>query len=268
MANLVSQNYTRLNQSKYKWLILTPVIFVIVWLLLSLILLNQSTGLIFNQSVSYNEIRPANYQQEFTRNQAGENLDLWFYDNPNSNEVILYLHGNAGRLPHFFESIGQNHDVLAPTYPGFGLSEGSPTTQNVYETSQLAFQYLVDNGYSPENIIIFGHSLGGSAAVYLASKQPESQKLILVNAFDSMQSLCFNSYSIFCVFAGRLFNTAEYARKVTIPVRQFHYDNDDTVPFKNGEKLYTYFNSTDDKKFTTLTESTHSYFDLKTVLED
>jgi uncharacterized protein len=268
ISNFLSNAPKRFNHFRYKGWLLFGIIGIVIWLLFSFLLLSMSSGMIFKNHLSYNEIRPAGYSLEFVTDQNDQDIDMWYFDNPNTDDIVLYLHGNAGRTPHFFETMGDNYDVLAPSYTGFGLSEGSPSVNGTYQTALLAYQWLKDTGYDDSNIIVFGHSLGGSAAIYLASKEQAIQKLVLVNTFDSMQSMCFNSYYIFCVFAGNIFNSAKYATSVTAPVRQFHYQNDNVVPYKNGQKLFTYFTATDDKEFVTLDKHTHSYFDLKVVLVD
>ena len=80
--------------------------------------------------------------------------------------------------------------------------------------------------------------------------------------------MCIRSYGPLCIFTGDIFNTERNAREVTIPIRQFGYPGDTTVPFEEGKKLFDAFKSTD-KKFTELpiTGQTHSYPDLGLVLK-
>jgi uncharacterized protein len=236
------------------------------WLVFSTFLYTQSTTLIFNNKVSWASVPAYGYELDFVRNKAGQNVSMWYFSNPNTDKVVLYLHGNAGRLSQFFPDLKLYGSVLSPAYPGYSESEGAPTVDNALETGLLAYDYLVNVKKVPEDkILIFGHSLGGSTATYLASQKPKAKKLIVVNTFSSVQSMCFRQYSIFCVFAGNIFNSAEYAKNVTIPVRQFVYKNDLTVPPEEGRKLFNYFKS-ENKALIELTEFTHSDFDLKKVL--
>jgi uncharacterized protein len=120
---------------------------------------------------------------------------------------------------------------VSPAYPGYHESEGSPSVDNVYQTAVDTYDWLVNVKKIPENkIIIFGHSLGGSPAVYLASKKPKANKLVLINTFSSVQSMCSRQASFLCAFTGAIFNTAKNAENVTIAVIQFGYVGDTTIP--------------------------------------
>jgi hypothetical protein len=243
-------------------------IIIIIWLVGSTYLYLSAPGQIFRTERSMNEVLPVGYQRNFEKLSNGEKVELWSFDNPRSQEVILYLHGNSGRIPYYFEFLGLKYDVMAPAYPGFGFSTGSPNVDNVYETAIASYEFLLDQGYEEDQITIFGHSMGGAPATYLASQKPDAKELVLVAAFDSIQSLCWDNYSIFCVFGEGLFNTAKYAEKVTIPVRQYHLPDDSVIPFEKGQKLYTYFTATEDKSFIELSGQTHSYFDPSEVFDN
>ena len=78
--------------------------------------------------------------------------------------------------------------------------------------------------------------------------------------------MCVSQYSIFCAFTGNVFNSAKNAENVKIPVRQFGYEFDATVPFVESEKLFSSFTSSQDKQFFKLTDFTHSYPDFAQIL--
>jgi pimeloyl-ACP methyl ester carboxylesterase len=236
-----------------------------LWLIGSFILFSVSPSLIFNNSVSISNQPDYGHEQVFLKNKEGKNISVWFFEKPQSERVILYMHGNSGRITDFFEGFYNHGSIVSPAYPGYHESEGSPTTENVYETGVLTYDWLVnEKGVSPENIVIIGHSLGGSPATYLASQRSEAKKLILINTFSSIQSMCFRDYTIFCTFSGGLLNTAKSAENVNIPVRQFYYTNDEVVPADEGKKLFEYFKN-EDKKLFELTGDTHTYFNISEV---
>jgi uncharacterized protein len=154
-----------------RYSIFTITSLVVLWLLGSLYLVWTSPSQIFKPERSYNVDIAVPYEQHFIENKYKENIDLWYIKVPQSKKVVLYLHGNSGRIPHFFGDIVDNgYSVLSPAYPGYHLSEGEPNTDNIYNSALVAYDWLVDNGWQEKNIIIMGHSMGGSPAVYLASK--------------------------------------------------------------------------------------------------
>ena len=238
------------------------VLVLLFWLSASWYLLGQSTKLIFNTSVSWAPVPQYNYSLSFLQTKAGMDFSVWTFENKSSDKYFLYLHGNAGRLPNLMKELNKSGNVISPAYPGYHESESGATPENTYESADLTYQHMVRDLKIPENkITIVGHSMGGSPAVYVASKHNKAGKLVVINTFSSIQSMCFKQYLVFCVFAGGVFNSAENAKNVEIPVRQFAYRGDQTVPFDEGQKLYTYFGKSNDKKFIEMDKQTHSFPD-------
>jgi len=224
--------------------------------------------IVFRQERSYARAITIPYEQHFVKSKAGDSIDLWWVPHPTSTEVLLYLHGNSGRLPHFFESFCEQYNVLSPSYPGYGLSEGKPTEDNVYETAELAYQWLLDKKYEENQIIIWGHSLGGAPAVYLASKHPGCKKLIVVNSFSSLKSLCKRKYGFFLApFLKNWFDTSKYAKQVEGKVVQFCYKNDKTVPFEECKLLFDNYKTTN-KKLVVMQGHCHEYFQIEYTAVD
>ena len=241
-----------------------------LWLLASFYLAGQAGSLVFDNKVSWSSIPPyLNYKQDFVRQKEGKdtrNIQILSFENPSSDQYILFLHGNAGRLIQFFPELVKKANVISPAYPGYHASEGSPSVENVYQTAETTYNWLTAKGIPENKITIMGHSMGGSPAVYLAGIRPNASKLVLVNTFSSVQSMCVAQYSILCAFTGNIFNSAKNAEKVTIPVRQFGYQFDATVPFIESEKLFANFTNSKDKQFFKLTDFTHSNPDFSQIL--
>jgi esterase/lipase len=239
--------------------ILTP---ILVWLLLSLLLRLFSFTKIFNPSASIINTLETGFEQIFIDGHKGNKIGIHKYPSINSTKkVILYIHGNAGRLNYFFPELQKLGTVYSPAYPGYSESEGKASVSSIYDMVIKTYDYLVNiEKISEKDITIFGHSLGGSSATYLASIRPNANKLIVVNTFSSIQSMSFKIYNIFSIFMNDIFNSAKNAQKVTIPVIQFALPTDQTVPFKEGQKLFTYFNP-NTSKFIIMTKSTHTYLD-------
>lgn len=250
-----------------KWSGISLVVLFVLWIIASLFLTSQAGSLVFNNTVSWAPVPNFGYDLEFIENKEGNSLSVWKFEGEAGaqNPIILYLHGNSGRINDMFAELTQYGDVYSPAYPGYHESEGTPNTDSVYEAALATYDWLVEEeGIKPNNIIIFGHSMGGSPATYVASKRPRARKLVLVNTFSSIQSMCFRDYTILCAFSGNILNTARYAEDVEIPVRHFAYENDLDVPFEENEKLFEYFEKSDDKEFVTMDKFTHTYpdFDL------
>lgn len=90
--------------------------------------------------------------------------------------TILFSHGNAvdlGQMTSFFIGLGKriNCNIFSYDYSGYGASTGKPSEKNLYADIDTAWQSLRTRyGISPENIILYGQSIGTVPTVDLASR--------------------------------------------------------------------------------------------------
>lgn len=58
-------------------------------------------------------------------------------------------------------------------YRGYGKSEGEIMKEiDIYMDGESAYNYVVQRGTKPENIVIWGQSLGGAIAINTAQNKP------------------------------------------------------------------------------------------------
>jgi uncharacterized protein len=159
--------------------------------------------------------------------------------------VVLYLHGNAGNLSQrglpivcWQEEIGVA--VLIVDYPGYGRSTGRPSESSCYRTADVAYEFLVrTKKVAPEQIILYGGSLGGAVAVEQASRRPHGA-LVLVGTFTSMRELGQKLYPMLPVrwIIHDRFNSLARITRCTRPVFIAHGTADHMIPFTHAEKLF------------------------------
>ncbi len=174
----------------------------------------------------------------------GVKLLGWFIPGDGARGVILFCHGNAGNISHRLESIQIFHrlglGVFIFDYRGYGESEGEPTEQGTYQDAEAAWRYLIETRQLiPSQIIVFGRSLGGAVASWIAQSQTPGA-LILESTFTSLGDVAATLYPYLPV---RLllrfeYNTAEHLSRIDCPVLIVHSRDDEMMPFGHGRRLF------------------------------
>ncbi|NIP24846.1 MAG: alpha/beta fold hydrolase [Phycisphaerae bacterium] len=174
----------------------------------------------------------------------GLSLNGWYIPAENSHMTVLFCHGNGGNIMHRLDSINIFYNLglncFIFDYRGYGSSEGKPGEEGTYLDVKAAYEWLTkEKKVSPNNIIIFGRSLGGSIAAQLASKV-RSRALIIESTFTSYVDIGRKFYPYMPVrwFARFSYRTIDYIRDVRCPVMIIHSRSDDVVPFEFGLELY------------------------------
>lgn len=174
----------------------------------------------------------------------GETLHSWFVPAPDATATVLFFHGNAGNLSHrmgylsMFYRLGYNTFII--DYRGYGQSSGVPSESGTYRDAQAAWQYVtVKKGIAPSSIVLFGESLGGAVAAWLATRK-EPGLLVLASAFTSVPDMGAKLYPFLPVrLLSRFdYDTLNYLQSVTCPVFVAHSPQDEIVPFTQGQALY------------------------------
>lgn len=90
--------------------------------------------------------------------------------------TLLFSHGNAvdlGQMSSFFIGLGTRLkvNILSYDYSGYGVSEGSPSEKNMLYDIDAAYSILRTRyGKNPENIILYGQSIGTVPTIDLATR--------------------------------------------------------------------------------------------------
>ncbi len=184
------------------------------------------------------------YQEIFFKTKDGVTLYAWFIPAEESKATALHCHGNSGNISDRIDTIKIYHDIgislFIFDYRGYGKSKGSPSEKGTYKDAQAAWHYLVEEmAIKPADIIISGHSLGGSVAAYLAGKVTP-KALVVEGSFTSMIDMgkLFYPYMPIRLLVRHRYNTREHLKKVCCPVLIIHSPDDRLVPFDMGRALY------------------------------
>ncbi len=174
----------------------------------------------------------------------GETLDAWFIPAPGARRTLLYLHGNGGYIGHRFDPIDVFHrlglNILIFDYRGYGASTGSPNEAGTYADALAAWSYLTQTLHiPPREIILFGESLGGAVAAWLAERHPPGG-VILYASFTSIEDM---ARLVYPAFPARLlvryrYDTRAYLANVHAPLLILHSPQDEIIPFSQGQALF------------------------------
>lgn len=171
----------------------------------------------------------------------GVSLHGWFVpggDGP----VILYFHGNAGNISHRLESIRFLHElgvsVFIIDYRGYGRSAGKPDEAGTYRDALGAWSYLTrERGLDPDRIVLFGRSLGGAIAAWLANEVPV-RALVLSSTFSSIPDMARIAFPFMPAGLARIrYDTESLMSTIACPVLLMHSRDDEIIPYALGQKL-------------------------------
>lgn len=183
------------------------------------------------------------YEEVFIETTDGVTLHGWFIA-ARSDRVLLFFHGNAGNISHRLDSIRQFHSlglsVLIIDYRGYGQSSGRTTEKGIYRDADAAWRFLTeDRGIAASDIVVFGRSLGASAAAQLAA-QYQPLALILESSFTSVPEVAQELYPwLPARWLSRLNHaTRDFVRDVNCPVLVVHSRDDEIIPFHHGEAIF------------------------------
>jgi len=165
----------------------------------------------------------------------------WYFDN-DSDKIILYCHGNYGNMSYYAHmplvAKRLGYSLMMFDYRGFGNSPGIASTGSIKEDGINVYRWLKQY-YSESDIIVWGESLGGSIATWIA-KHNKPSKLLLFSTFSNIHDVISIHSNGSCiigamvVIAGLIYDSLpinEWLRDVTTPTCIIHSTEDTYVPF-------------------------------------
>jgi fermentation-respiration switch protein FrsA (DUF1100 family) len=166
--------------------------------------------------------------------------------------VILYCHGNKWHMDFYWQRAKllahtngkHTYGVMMLDYRGYGLSEGEPSEEGLYQDVDAAMQWLQTKGLSSNRLILYGFSMGTAPATELTANPRTFNplKLILEAPFASSAVMAADGAGINVPgsFVTNLkIDNAEEIKKVKQPFCWIHGINDNFLGIKtHGEVVY------------------------------
>lgn len=163
--------------------------------------------------------------------------------------VVLYFHGNKKNIgwyaqyaPYF---TSEGYEVWMIDYPGYGKSTGKLTEATLYEWAEILYRFARSR-YKPEQIIVYGKSMGTGIAAYLASREP-CQQLLLETPYYDFPSVVRHYLPFYPVqyLLHYQFPTHQYLARTRVPILIFHGTSDRVVSYSHTERLKKFLKPTD-----------------------
>jgi len=179
-------------------------------------------------------------------------INLLYFKNPNTPIHIIYSHGNCGNIANrisFFKKFGKLGSIIIYDYRGFGKSTGIPSEQGLYQDIKGIWSFLVeDNKVLPQNIILYGESLGCAVSAWLAHHLIKSgqlpRSLILQSGFSNLiniahDMLTFIPHFVFSLILTSKFDNLKIIKKIKnkIPILIAHSHDDGMMNMNHPNML-------------------------------
>ena len=214
------------------------------------------------------------YEDQFIITEDGLELHGWKIHAENKTAGnILFFHGNGDnvstQLPNTFWLAKEGYDLYVYDYRGYGRSQGAPDLDDTIRDMELMIAHAVQQLPEDEKLIVIGHSLGGSMAIYTVAHSAHRESieaLVTVEAFSDYHHITQEMLStswITWLFQWPLSYTISNAYNPLdsialispIPVCVIHSENDEMIKMYHADRL---FEAANEPKSFELIDSNHS----------
>jgi uncharacterized protein len=173
----------------------------------------------------------------------GVRLHAWMFGAADAKApVLIWFHGNAGNITNradvAMELAKRGVSTFLFDYRGFGKSEGHPTESKVYLDALAAYDYV--QTLEPRAVVLYGESIGGPYAAYVAKERKGARAVILENSFSSLRDLGNALYAPLPLgwTAPFAMTTTRWLNEARLPVLVMHGKRDAVIPYRVGLKLF------------------------------
>lgn len=173
----------------------------------------------------------------------GEKIVMWYAKAKPDQPTLLYFHGNGGALEvrreRMAKYIARGRGMLMMAYRGYSGSTGAPSETAIVSDAKQAYRTLIADGIKPDEIILYGESLGAAVAVQVAAELPV-RGVVLDSPFNSLVDRAKWSYPWLPI---RLLLKDQYLsdthiKRVHAPVLVLHGALDEVTPVEMGRVLF------------------------------
>jgi fermentation-respiration switch protein FrsA (DUF1100 family) len=153
------------------------------------------------------------------------------------------------------------------SYRGFPGSTGLPSEEANVADAVIAYDHLRNLGVRPEDIIIYGESLGTNVAARVALVRP-ARALVLEAPYTSVVDVGAMRYPWLPVSWAMIdrYNTLALAPQLRLPTLVVHGKRDQVVPYAMGEQVFAAIEAP--KKMITFPDAGHADLWRQPAMDD
>lgn len=193
----------------------------------------------------------------------GERLAAWHKSPPNGRPIVVFFHGSADapdlRAVRFLALLSAEFGILAPYFRGYGKSTGTPSERGLQLDAEAIYRFCKTR-YRPEQIVLWGFSLGSAVAVSLASRKAIAA-LVLESSFASLSDVAEHWFPLLPsrhILRDR-FRAVDAIKSVQAPILMLHGGADRDIPLELGKRLFE--SAPNPKQFVVLEAGGHDDLD-------
>lgn len=173
----------------------------------------------------------------------GVRVVAWYSRAASGKPTLLYFHGNAGNLAMRADRIrrftSQGWGIYIMAYRGYSGSGGVPSEENNHADAKRAYADLLKLGVSPDEIVLYGESLGTGVATRVAL-EARVRGLILDAPYTSIVDIGQSRYPYLPVdlLLTQRYETIKVIGELRTPLLVVHGEADRIVPVEMGRTIF------------------------------
>jgi len=209
------------------------------YLLLCVLLFAAQRPLIFPAPRSLMSVRDGS-----TRVEVPNGTYFLYREAPGEGAVVVHFHGNGEQVSNLSwlaqSWVREGVSFVAVEYPGYPGTQGGPSEAAFFDAAEAALVHLTRVLHVDRSrLVLEGQSIGTGVAVAMAARG-WGRRLVLLSPYTSLFDVAARAFPGFPV---RLllrdpFRSIDRIAGVKAPLLVLHGDQDQTVPFAEGERLF------------------------------